>query len=182
MATQTGSARLLKDVMTRNVETITPSAGVQEAAQKMKTLDIGAIPVCDGSRLRGMLTDRDIVVRVVAERRDVNMAKAEDAMSADLVYCFEDQDVDEAARIMGEKQIRRLPIVSRDKQLVGIVSLGDVAVKTSAPSDHALKEVSKPSPTSQGTGGTSTGIPDPKASPKQYNEAMKKYDTPDGNQ
>ena len=135
---------LVKDVMTRNVETIAPSASIQEAAQKMKTLNVGAIPVCDGSKLRGMLTDRDIVIRVIAEKREVNTAKAEEAMSAELVYCFEDQDVGEAARLMGEKQIRRLPILSRDKQLVGIISLGDVAVKTDVSAGQTLEKVSKP--------------------------------------
>ena len=135
---------LLKDVMTRNVETIAPSASIHEAAQKMKALNVGAIPVYDGSTLRGMLTDRDIVIRVIAEKRDVNTAKAEEVMSAELVYCFEDQDVDEAARLMGDKQVRRLPILNRQKQLVGIVSLGDVAVKTDASAGQTLEKVSKP--------------------------------------
>jgi CBS domain-containing protein len=138
----------LRNVMTRNVEVIQPDAPLQQAAQKMKSLDVGSLPVCDGQRLVGMITDRDIVVRAVAESdgRQVNQFTVQDVMTGKVVYCYEDDDIDEAARIMSEEQIRRLPVLNRDKRLVGIVALGDVAVDTGDPalSGKALKDISKP--------------------------------------
>jgi CBS domain-containing protein len=138
----------LRNVMTRNVEVIQPDAPIQQAAQKMKSLDVGSLPVCDGQRLVGMITDRDIVVRAVAEGdgRQVNQFTVQDVMTGKVVYCYEDDDIDEAARIMSEEQIRRLPVLNRDKRLVGIVALGDVAVDTADPvlSGKALKDISKP--------------------------------------
>jgi CBS domain-containing protein len=120
--------RQLKEIMSGHVETIRPDADVQAAARMMKDLNVGAIPVCDGDRLLGMLTDRDITVRVVAEQRDPKSAKVRDAMTPEVIYGFEDQDVEEAARLMQSKQVRRLPVLNRAKKLVGIVSLGDLAV------------------------------------------------------
>jgi CBS domain-containing protein len=136
-AEKSSNQRTIKDVMTSRVETISPTAGILEAAKKMKDLDVGAIPVCDGKRLQGMITDRDIVVRVLAEKRQAEATKVQDAMTPNVTYCYEDQSIDEAARVMEREQIRRLAIVDRDKQLVGIVSLGDVATKTDAPQTAA---------------------------------------------
>ena len=138
--------RRLNEVMTRGVETIHPSASVEEAAEKMKTLDVGAIPVCDGNRLDGILTDRDIVVRVIAEHRDPKTVRAQEVMSPGVTYCYEDQTIEDAARLMQEKQIRRLPILNRENRLVGIVSLGDLAVKTDEPTTtaDALEKISEP--------------------------------------
>jgi CBS domain-containing protein len=119
----------LREIMTREVETITPDASLPDAAQKMKTLDIGALPVCDDNRMIGMITDRDITVRAVAEGQDPAAMCVGDVMSPDLVFCYDDQDVQEAAKLMEEKQIRRLPVMDRSKRLVGIVSLGDIAVR-----------------------------------------------------
>lgn len=147
MATAKGvEPRRLNDVMTRGVESIHPSATVEEAAEKMKALDVGAIPVCDGNRLEGMLTDRDIVVRVIAERRNPKTVRAHEAMSPGVTYCYEDQTIEDGARLMQEKQIRRLPILNRENQLVGIVSLGDLAVKTdeTATTADALEKISEP--------------------------------------
>ena len=140
------SHRLVRDVMTRDVKTILPTAAVTEAANLMKTLNVGAIPVCTGQRIDGMVTDRDIVLRVVAESRDPRTTKVQEAMTTKAVYGYEDQDVEEAAKIMQQEQIRRLPIVNREKQLVGIVALGDLAVKAGAPEfgGKTLEEVSKP--------------------------------------
>jgi CBS domain-containing protein len=121
---------VLREIMTTRVEVVHPDATLKEAAQKMKALDVGPIPVCDGDRLQGMLTDRDITVRATAEGRDPNTTKVREVMTPDVVYCFEDQDVREAADIMEEKQIRRLVVLNRDKRLVGIVSLGDLATQT----------------------------------------------------
>jgi CBS domain-containing protein len=142
----TSSRRPLREVMTRNVKTVSPTAAVHEAANLMKTLDVGAIPVCNGERLEGMVTDRDIVVRVVAENRDPKNAKVQEAMTKKIVYGYEDQDIQEAARMMQESQIRRLPVINREKQLVGIVSLGDLAVKPESPDigGKTLKEISQP--------------------------------------
>jgi CBS domain-containing protein len=118
----------VKEIMTHGVEVIHPEASIQEAAQKMKGLDVGPLPVCTGERLEGMLTDRDITVRAVAEGRDPKTTKVQEVMTTEVIYAFEDQDVAEAARLMEQHQIRRVVVLNRDKRLVGIVSLGDVAV------------------------------------------------------
>ncbi|HEY0945128.1 MAG TPA: CBS domain-containing protein [Opitutaceae bacterium] len=132
--------------MTTDARCVGPHASLVEAAYLMRQLNVGAVPVCDNNRLAGMLTDRDITVRVVADGRDPSRTTVRDAMSPGIVYVYDDQNVDEAAHVMEEHQIRRLPVLNRDKRLVGIVSLGDVAVQTSARlSGEALKEVSQPS-------------------------------------
>lgn len=120
----------LREVMTPHVEVIHPDATLREAAQKMKQLDVGPIPVCDGDRIQGMLTDRDITIRATAEGRDPNNTRVREVMTPDVVYCFEDQDVQQAADLMEERQIRRLIVLNREKKLVGIVSLGDLATQT----------------------------------------------------
>jgi CBS domain-containing protein len=137
----------LKNIMTPEVEVISPEATIQEAAQKMSQLDVGPLPVCDGEQLVGMLTDRDIAVRAVAEGCDPTTTTVREAMTPDLVYCFEDQAIQEAARLMEQYQIRRLPILNRSKRLVGIVSLGDLAVSTSDQplAGEVLEQVSEPS-------------------------------------
>jgi CBS domain-containing protein len=136
----------LKDVMTSNVEVVHPNAMVQDAAKKMRDLDVGSLPVCDGQRLVGTLTDRDITIRAIAEGRDPKATSVREAMTPQIVYCFEDQPVEEAAKLMKEKQIRRLPVINRDKRLVGIVSLGDLAVDTNNArmAGQTLTEISEP--------------------------------------
>ena len=136
----------LKEIMTHGVDVIPPDATVKEAAEKMKKLDVGPMPVCDGERLVGILTDRDITIRAVAEGRDPSMTKVRDVMTPEIVYCFEDQDVKDAAILMEEKQIRRLPILNHNKWLVGIVSLGDLAVGTGDQklAGEALERISEP--------------------------------------
>ena len=136
----------LRDVMTRDVEVVRPDATLQEAAGRMKALDVGVIPVCDGEHLMGMLTDRDITVRATAAGRDPRTTHVRDVMTPDVVYCFEDQDVTEAQRLMQERQIRRLLILNRDKRLAGVVSLGDLAVKARADKvgGAVLERVSEP--------------------------------------
>jgi hypothetical protein len=103
---------------------------MQEAALKMKGLDVGPLPVCDGERLLGVITDRDIAVRGVADGRDPDRTKVRDLMTPDVEYCFEDEDVVEAARVMQQAQIRRLLVLDRRKHLVGIVALKDVALES----------------------------------------------------
>jgi CBS domain-containing protein len=135
----------LKDIMTREVEVIHPDDPLQIAAQKMRDRDIGFLPVCDGDRLIGVVSDRDIIVRVIAEGGDSKAMMGRNLVTAPVIYCFEDQDVDEAAQIMQENQIRRLVILNRDKRLVGVVSLGDLAMNRSADqSGEVLQSVSEP--------------------------------------
>jgi len=137
----------IKEIMTWGVECIDPNATLQEAAQKMRQLDVGSLPVCgDNDRLVGMITDRDITVRAVADGQDPYATRIGDVMTANIVYCFDDQNVDEAARLMEENQIRRLVVLDRNKRMIGIVSLGDLAVDVG--DEHlvgqALEAVSEP--------------------------------------
>jgi CBS domain-containing protein len=136
----------LREVMTPNVEVIGSNIRLKDAAAKMKELDVGLMPVCDGEKLRGLLTDRDITVRATAEGRDPSKTKVSEIMSADIVFCFEDQEIEEAISLMEVKQIRRVPILDRDKRLVGIVSLGDIAVRAGDRklTGETLREVSEP--------------------------------------
>ncbi len=136
----------LKDVMTRDVEVVHPNATLEEAAAKMDSLDIGPLPVCDGNRLVGMVTDRDITVRATAAGKDPRTTQVRDVMTDNVVYCFDDDDTNEAARLMEEQQIRRLVVLDRDKRLVGIVSLGDLAVATQDDqlSGEVLERISEP--------------------------------------
>jgi CBS domain-containing protein len=137
----------LKDIMTPNPECVRPNATLQEAARRMRDLDVGPLPVCgDDDRLAGMITDRDIAVRAVAEGKDPKTTPVREAMTEEIVYGFEDQDVDDAARVMEQRQIRRLVVLNRDRRLVGIVSLGDLAVEAGAraTAGEVLREVSEP--------------------------------------
>jgi len=120
----------VNEIITRNPEVIHPETPLLAAAQKMNSLDIGMLPVCDGERLVGMITDRDITVRGVAQARDPQTTRVDQIMTPEIIYCFDDEDVKDVAKTMEEKQVRRLPVLNRDKRLVGIVSLGDLAVRT----------------------------------------------------
>ena len=142
----------LSEIMTRQVEVIQPDDSLQSAAKKMRDRNIGFLPVCDGETLLGVLSDRDITIRALADGMDVNIMLARDLMTTPAIYCFEDQDVREVARIMAENQIRRLVVLSRDdKRLVGVISLGDLARSGTANlSGKVLQKVSEPS-TSQPT-------------------------------
>jgi CBS domain-containing protein len=136
----------VSEAMTRGVECVSPETTLQEAARKMRDLDVGPLPICGDDRLVGMITDRDITVRAVAEGRDPKTARVQDVMTPDVIYVFEDQDVSEAARLMEENQVRRLVVLNRDKRLVGIVSLGDLAVETGSErlAGKTLEGVSEP--------------------------------------
>lgn len=137
----------LREIMTRDVEVVASDAPLRDAAAKMKQLDIGMIPVCDGDRLRGMLSDRDITVRATAEGKDPTKTKVSEIMSTEIVYCLEDQEIEEAVSLMEARQIRRLPVLNQDKRLVGIVSLGDIAVHVGDRdlAGETLQEISTPS-------------------------------------
>ena len=117
------------DVMTRGVRTMTPNDTVVVAAQAMDELNVGVIPVCEGEKLVGMVTDRDIVVRGVAQQRDPQATRLADVMSSSVRTAHEDDDVDEVLSEMSRSQIRRLPVVDQNERLVGIISLGDIAAK-----------------------------------------------------
>ncbi|MFN3946016.1 MAG: CBS domain-containing protein [Allosphingosinicella sp.] len=116
----------VSECMTREIDVVKPDQPIQEAAQFMLRSDAGAMPVCDGDQLIGMVTDRDIAVRAVAEGRGPD-TPVRDAMSGDILFCFEDDDVEDVAIKMSDAQVRRFPVLSRDKKLVGIVSIGDLA-------------------------------------------------------
>ena len=136
---------LIREVMTEGAECTRPDATLQEAAARMKELDVGSLPVCDNDRLQGMVTDRDIILRSVAEGHDPSQHRVREAMTEEIFYAFEDQDVGDVTKIMKEKQVRRIPVLSRDKRLVGIVSLGDLAVQTdNGEAGEALEKISEP--------------------------------------
>lgn len=118
----------VSDVMTPTVHFVHPEQTLQEIAIFMAELDVGALPVGEKDRLVGMITDRDIVVRGMAEGRDAT-AKVRDVMTPYVRYCYSDEKIDHVAHNMGDIQVRRLPVVNRDKRLVGIVSLGDIAAE-----------------------------------------------------
>jgi CBS domain-containing protein len=114
--------------MTRDVQLVQPTQTIRDAARMMMELDAGVLPVAQDDRLVGMITDRDIAVRAVAEGKSPD-TPIRDVMSQEVLYCFDDQELKDIARNMGEMKIRRLPVVNRDKKLVGIISLGDLALK-----------------------------------------------------
>jgi CBS domain-containing protein len=134
----------ISECMTRDVCTIAPDRTLREAAEQMRKLDAGALPVGENDRLVGMITDRDIAVRGIADGKGPD-AKVSEAMTCEVKYCFEDEDLEHVARNMGELQVRRLPVLSRAKRLVGIVSLGDLACKHSktAVIGESLGEISR---------------------------------------
>ncbi|MHB1123930.1 MAG: CBS domain-containing protein [Ramlibacter sp.] len=135
------------DVMTRGVRTMAPSDTVVRAAQAMDQLNVGVIPVCDGQKLVGMVTDRDIVVRGVAQEQDPKSLKLADVMSTNVRCAREDDDVDQVLSEMADTQIRRMPVVDGQQQLVGIITLGDIAAKGGEDEDEvaeSLSEISTP--------------------------------------
>ena len=137
----------VNEVMTRNAECTRPEATLQEAAERMRALDVGALPVCDNDRLVGVVTDRDITIRCVADGHDPRTDHVSDAMTPEVFYCFDDNDVTDAAELMRDKQVRRLPVLNHDKKMVGIVALGDLAVENGNEqlAGHALEGISTPS-------------------------------------
>jgi CBS domain-containing protein len=131
--------------MTPDVSFVEPGTPILEIARKMRDNDIGSTPVVENDRLVGMVTDRDIVVRVVAEGGDLAGRTARDAMSPRVLYCFDDESVEAVLENMGDQQVRRLPVVNREKRLVGVVSLGDLALSGKRKAaGEALQEISQP--------------------------------------
>jgi len=138
----------IKDVMTDRVTTVKPDTRIADIARVMRDEDIGSVPVAEDDRLVGIVTDRDIVVRGLADGSALDSKSARDVMSPHILYCIDDQKVEDVLRNMGEQQVRRLPVVDADKRLVGVVSIGDLSTKARATkTGEALKEISKPATT-----------------------------------
>jgi len=134
----------VREIMTRDVRLASPDDVLQRAAQLMEKEDFGALPVGENDRLVGMLSDRDITIRAVARGLAPDRCKVREVMTTDIKYVYEDESVDAAARSMSELRVRRLPVLNRDKRLVGIVSLGDLAVSEPKPAGDALHSISQP--------------------------------------
>jgi CBS domain-containing protein len=134
----------VENIMTREVEVVSPGDTIQTAARRMDELNVGALPVCDGERLVGMITDRDITVRATAAGLAPGETKVSDAMTADVQWCYADEDVDELIKKMGDVQIRRIPVVDADKRVVGIISLGDLADDRISGAEKTLRRISTP--------------------------------------
>ena len=134
----------VSEAMTRDVRVASPDETVRQAAKTMATLDAGVLPVGENDHLIGMITDRDIAIRGIAQGKGPK-AKVRDVMTEDVKYCFDDQDVEEVTRNMADIQVRRLPVLNRDKRLVGILSLGDIAISPdSKEAGDALRGISRP--------------------------------------
>ena len=133
----------VREIMTSNVECLSPESNLREIAQKMKSLDVGFIPVCENDRLVGTVTDRDIVIRAIAESRDINNTQARDVMTRDIVYAFEDEDVKDAAEKMRDKDVRRILILDKSKRLVGVVSIGDISKVEEKVSGKNLRDIAE---------------------------------------
>lgn len=137
----------VRDVMTRKVESIKPDSPVKEAAQRMKEADIGFVPIHDGKMLHGVVTDRDIALRTVAEGREPRTTVVRDIMTDHVHCCVQDDSVEQAARVMEECKVRRLVVVDGDRRMVGVVSLGDLALSpagTAGLAGEVLERVSQP--------------------------------------
>lgn len=136
----------IADIMTRDVMTVSPQETIRRAAQLMDELNVGSIPVCDAGRLVGIVTDRDITVRATSVGEGPDETEVQDVMSTDVHYCFDDQDVEEVMEKMRDAKVRRIPVMDHHTHnLVGIVSLGDLATKHSAEVDRTLEDISTPS-------------------------------------
>jgi CBS domain-containing protein len=130
--------------MTRDVTLVDPNIIIRDAARKMRADGIGAIPVGENDRLIGMITDRDIAMRAVAEDRAPGTTSVREVMSGRVYYCFEDDDVEQAAQVMAEHQVRRLPVLNRDKRLAGVVAMADMGREKPEAGQAALEGISQP--------------------------------------
>lgn len=135
----------VSEVMTREVEVVSPDASLREAARKMDDLNVGVLPVCDGQRLVGILTDRDITVRATSIGESPDVTRVDEVMTDEVWWCHEDDDVEEVAHRMGDKQIRRMPVIDHEKMLVGMITLGDLATDHAPGTQEALRHISEPS-------------------------------------
>jgi CBS domain-containing protein len=134
---------LISECMTKKVELSHPNMTLFDAAKKMRDGDFGLLPVSDGGLLVGVVTDRDIVVRAIAEGKDPKTCKVQEVLTKKVLYCYEDQTIEEIATNMGDNKVRRLPVLNRQKRLVGIVSIGDMAVKDPEQVSEPLSRISE---------------------------------------
>ena len=134
----------VQEIMQTNVQLADPNMTVRDVARRMRADNIGALPVGENDRLIGMVTDRDIVVRAVAEDRSAGNTTVREVMSDGICYCFEDDDVTEAAGVMAKHQVRRLPVLNRDKRLVGVVGLSDLGRSAEGAAQSALRGIAEP--------------------------------------
>jgi len=134
----------VSDAMTREVRVATPGQSIRDVAKIMAEIDAGAMPVGENDRLIGMITDRDIAIRAVAQGKGPETPVREVMSDSEVLYCYEDEDLDHVAKNMGDEKIRRLPVVNREKRLVGIVSIGDVAQRETRAASKAVKGVTRP--------------------------------------
>lgn len=137
---------LVREIMTKAVKLVDSSTSIRDAAEMMRDQDVGALPVGESGRLTGMITDRDLVIRALAAGKDLELTSVREVMTPRLSFIFDDQDVREAADVMAEHQVRRLPVLDRQKRIVGIISLGDLS-RSPQPVDvkaETLRQVSEP--------------------------------------
>ena len=132
----------IREIMTTNVECVAPNTGIQELANKMKTLDVGFLPVCENDRLVGTITDRDIVIRGLTGQ-DITKLKASDIMTKDVHFRYEEDDVKDVAERMREKNVRRMIILNKGKRLVGVVSIGDISKVEEKETAKTLKDITE---------------------------------------
>jgi len=137
--------KTVKDVMTSNIRVCAPHDSITTAAQIMRDVDCGSVPVCEGKKVVGVITDRDIVINVIADGKDASQVHCHDCMTTDVVTCSSTTDVHEAARLMAQHQIRRIPVVDNG-ELVGICAIGDLAKENIYVNEAgaALSEISEP--------------------------------------
>lgn len=135
----------VKEIMSPDVRIASPKDTLQQAARMMEEMDCGCLPVGEDDRLVGMVSDRDITIRAVAQGKAPDRCTVGEVMSNDIKYIYDDETLEDASRNMSEQQVRRLPVLNRKKRLVGIVSLGDLALNAKDNAGKALKDVSQPS-------------------------------------
>jgi CBS domain-containing protein len=134
----------VSDAMTREVRVATPGQSIRDVAKIMDETNAGSMPVGENDRLIGMITDRDIAIRAIGQGKGPDTPVREVMSSEKVLYCYDDEELDHVAKNMSQEQVRRLPVVSRDKRLVGIISFGDVAQKEARAASKAAKGVTKP--------------------------------------
>ena len=134
----------VSEAMTREVRVATPGQTIRDVAKIMAEIDAGSMPVGENDKLVGMITDRDIAIRGVAQGKGPDTPVREVMTTEQVLYCYEDDEIDKVAKNMGDEQVRRLPVVNKDKRLVGIVSLGNIAQREARSASKAVKGVTKP--------------------------------------